>query len=193
MEEEKTNTIKKYLPFIAIAVVVIIAIIILAVVLGGKDKKKKEEEENERSGPEGVVETYIEAYNNGDSDDVMDCCDIRGYLAWSDNYYSASSFDEDDLEEFEKDYEDISDDEVDYYESSKASSVEYSINSYEEDYESYEIEIEDIDSEEIADNLYEVEAEIAITAEAEDEYDSIDTTRTVTFIVYNDKIINGSL
>lgn len=193
MEEEKMSTIKKYLPFIAIAVVAVIAIIILVVVFGGKENKKKDEEDKKRSGPKGVVEDYIDAYNDGEIKDIMDLYDIRGYLAWSDNYYSASSFDEDDLEEFEKDYEEIKDDDVEYYENSREYSLEYSLDSYGKNYKSYEFEIDNIDSEEIADELYKVEAKITLTAEAEDEDDNIDTTRTITFIVYNDKIIYGSL
>lgn len=193
MEEENKSTIKKYLPFIAIAVVAVIAIIILVVTLGGKGSKKKDDDSKKRSGPEGVVEDYIDAYNDGDVKDVMKCFDIRGYLAWSDNYYSASYFEEEDLEDFEKDYEEIEDDDVEYYESTREYSVEYAIDAYGKDYESYEFEINDIDSEEIADDLYKVEAKITLTAEAEDEDDNIDTTRTITFIVYNDKIIYGSL
>ncbi len=193
MEEENKSAIKKYLPFIAIAVVAIIAIIVLVVTFGGKGSKKKDDDSKKRSGPKGVVETYIEAYNDGDVKDVMECFDMRGYLAWSDNYYSASSFDEDDLEEFEKDYEEIEDDDIEYYESSRKKYIESSIEDIEESFKSYEFEIDDIDSEEIADELYKVEAKITLTAEAEDEDDNIDTTRTITFIVYNDKIIYGSL
>lgn len=193
MEEENKSTIKKYLPFIAIAVVAVIAIIVIAVTLGGKGSKKKDDDSKKRSGPEGVVEDYIDAYNDGDIKDVMKCFDIRGYLAWSDNYYSASSFEEEDLEDFEKDYEEIEDDEVEYYESSREYSVEYAIDAYEKDYKSYEFIIKDIDSEEIADELYKVTTEINLKTEAEDEDDNIDVTRTITFVVYNDKIIYGSL
>lgn len=159
-----------------IALIVIIAIII-AIVLAGcisKNKNKKDE-----SGPEAAVKGYISGMSNLDSEKMLKYYDAQGAVAWTDCSGNTA--------EFKDVYDDVEKDDIEYAEESIENSLEYY-----KDYKSFSMKVDDIKSvneDEDCKNLYKVKTKVTITTKYDEDYEEDESTETITFVVYEDKVI----
>lgn len=188
-EETKVNFLTKAINWvkthiaitIGIVAAVVVVIILICVFAGG--------------GPKGAVKGIISGMNKKNSAKIIDNMDFAGAAAWSYSYYDVDDFSDDDYDEFIENYEEIDQDEIKDYEDELESILDEGFDSIDESYKSYKISIDEFkSSEEIAKDLYVVEAKISVKATPEDEdYDEIDESDIMEFVVYKDKVIDSDL
>lgn len=187
-EEPKVNFISKALVWIkshiaitaAIAVAIVVVIVLICVFAGG--------------GPKGAVKGFVSGMNKKNAAKVIDNMDFAGSAAWS-YLYDVDDFSDDDYDEFIENYEDIDKDEIKDQEDEAKSTLEDGFDTIDENYKSYKFTIDEFkSSEEIAKDLYAVEAKVSIKAVPEDEdEDEIDSSDIMTFVVYKDKVIYSDI
>lgn len=170
------SNLKKYLPFIGIAVAVILVIVILVSIFGG--------------GPKKVVKKFVNAINKQKTDKLIECIDFAGSSAWKYSY-DENDFSEDDYDEFIEDYEDVDKDDIKDDRKDAKESFNDMFDSIEDDYKSYNCKIEEFKSvKKLGKDLYAVKAKVSITAKPKDKSDDeIDLSNIATFIVYKNKLV----
>ncbi len=183
-EETKVNFFEKALLWvkshlaitIGIVAAVVVVIILICVLAGG--------------GPKGAVKGFISGMNKKNAAKVIDNMDIAGAAVWS-YYYDVDDFSDDDYDEFIENYEEIDKDEIKDQEDDLETTLEDGFDSIDDNYKSYKITVEEFKSqEEIAKDLFAVKAKIAVQAKPEDDdYDEVDESNIMTFVVYKGKVI----
>ena len=149
---------------IAIAVVLVVAIVGVSFLSGG---------------PKRAVNKYVKAYSKLDADKVLKACDVKGMIAWQECDGKAK--------DFEDAYDDVDDDEVEEREDSLDDSLDY----LKDNYEKYSMKVEKIkkvEKEKNCKGLYKVKAKVKLTTEDEDG-DEDESSKTMTFVVYKNKVI----
>ncbi len=173
----KSINYKKYLPYAGIVFAVIVVIIILVALLGG--------------GPKKVVKKFISGMNNKKVSKIVKNVDFAGMSAWG--YYDEDDFSKEDYNQFIQDYKDLDKDEIKDEQEYIEDNLEDVLGEMTDDYKSYKIKVEKFkDVKKLGKDLYAVDAKISVEAKPKDKdsTDEIDESKTVTFIVYKNKLIS---
>lgn len=151
---------------IAVVVVVIVLIVAISLLTGG---------------PKRAVKGYIKGMNNLDADKMLKYYDAQGAVAWTDCEKKAKKF--------EDAYDDVEDEDIEDEEESIEKGIEYF-----EDYDEFSvklIEIKSVEKEDDCKGLYKVKAKVEMSYEDDDDEDS--STKTITFMVYKNKVIASEI
>ena len=178
MGEGLKNNLKKYFPYIVGAAAVVI-VIILAISLF-------------TAGPKKVVKQFIKARNEQDIAKMIDIMDFKGVVAWLSYSFDTEDFDKEDYEDFIENYN--TDDYIEMEKMTKEmmeDMYEKLFDTIENDFKYYECEFEKIESvEKLGKDLYAVKTQILNkAAKLEEDSEELSESITITFIVYNNKII----
>ena len=186
-EEEKEKKslgtwIKNHIAIVVIALVILIAAIVAVVLF--LDISNTEKEKDKELKPEDAVEIFLERMSSGDSSKVIDSMDLKASLAWSNCNGVPENFKEE-YDTIDEEYKNI-EEQFSYAEQS----MQYALNTMSEEYEKFNLKISEVNSvEELANNLYEVDAKIELTA-TDTEGEEYSNDNNATFIVYKDKVID---
>lgn len=179
-KEKVKSNLKKYLPFIGIALAVVLVIVLLVSLFGG--------------GPKKVVKKFMSAMNKQNAEKIVECIDFAGSDAWKYSY-DENDFSEDDYDEFIENYEDVDKDDIKEDKKDAKEYFEDNFDSIEDDYKSYKLKIEEFKSvKKLGKDLYSVKVKVSLVAKPKDEDDDeIDKADTATFIVYKNKLVYSNL
>lgn len=176
----KTFDYKKYLPWVGIALVIVAVVIILIALLGG--------------GPKKVVKKFVSGMSSKNASKIISSIDFAGSEAWSYSY-DPEDFSEEDYEDFIEDYEDYDKDDIKEQKEEMQDTLKDGFDEMKDEYKTFKMKVKSFKSKEkIGKNMYTIKAKIALTAIPKDEdEDEIDTTKTVIFVVYKNKIVYSDL
>lgn len=175
---------KKWGPIIggAIAIIIILAVVI-STFFGG---------------PEKAVKNYISAINSKNAKKLVKCIDLIGQEAWKKLYiYDVSDFTEDDYDEFIKNYKEIEKDtdkdELNKKTDKAIDSMDDTFDDINDEYKTFSMTINKVKSvDKIGNDLYAVKTRINIkVVPKDDDDDETDETKTITFVVYKNKLIGS--
>lgn len=139
--EVKQNWFKSHKTACIIIAVALVAAIVAVVLVFTLNKGQS---------PEKIVETYVEAMNEGNVDKIMDMTDIKGAYAW----YTCGR----DASKFEEEYNKISDAEINSYKDTFKSGLESAIGMLKA-FGGVEMKINSMEKpEEVAKGLYTIKA-----------------------------------
>ena len=175
--ESKTKIDKKILISIILALIIIIAIVIVIIVLINNKSSNKKENGNT---PEDAIKGYISGYDKLDNDKILENYDAKGAVARSNS--------DGDIQEFKNLYDDVNNEDIKDFEEM----IKYPIEEF-KTYDSFSMnleEIEEIEKIEDCEDLYEVKAKVSISMKEDKDKDESKSSKTVTFMVYKDKVIS---
>ena len=178
--ETKKFDLKKYIPVIGCIVAIIIIVGILIAIFGG--------------GPKKTVKQYVSGINKQNASKILKSMDFAGAIVWI--IYDEDDFSKDDYNDFIDYYKDIDKDEIKDETDDLEEIIEDTFDEIKDEYKSYKLKIEKFKSvDKLGKNLYAVDVKVSLTAKPKDKDDKeIDESKTITFIVYKNKIISaGSL
>lgn len=178
MEEElKSFNLKKYFPFLGIAVLIIAVIAIIITVFGG--------------GPKKSVKKFVKALDKCNASKLSDCIDFAASDAWMDIYLD--EFDKDDYKDFKEEIKEVDKDDIKEDKKDFRDYMKEGFEEIKEECKSFKVKIEKIKSvKKLHGKVYKVEAIITVQAKSKDD-DEIDETETITFIVYKNKIVYSTI
>lgn len=176
----KTFDYKKYLPWAGIALAVVAVIIIIIALLGG--------------GPKKAVKKFVSGMNSKNASKIINSMDLAGSEVWKYSY-DPEDFSEEEYEEFIEDYKDVDKDEIKDQQKEMKETLEDGFEEMEDEYKTFKMKIKSFKSKEkIGKDLYTIKARITLTAKPKDkDEDELDSTKTVVFVVYKNKIVYSDL
>lgn len=176
----KTFDYKKYLPWAGIALAVIAVIIILITLLGG--------------GPKKAVKKFVSGMSSKNASKIINSIDFAGSEAWKYSY-DPEDFSEEEYEEFIENYKDVDKDEIKDQQKEMKETLEDGFEEMKDEYKSFKMKIKSFKSKEkIGKNLYTIKARVTLIAKPKDkDEDEMDSTKTVIFVVYKNKIVYSEL
>lgn len=165
-----------YLIIIIIALLVIVGTIITLIVINKSGENKKSND----NAPEDAVKGYISGYNDLDTDELLEYCDLKGEVAWNQS--------EGDIDSFKDFYKDVDEEDIESHKKMK----EYIIQSYSE-YFNFSMkldEIEEVEKIENCEDLYEIRAKVTMSMKEDEDQDENKSLRNLSFMVYKNKVIS---
>ena len=179
--------VKEVLSKNKVVVILIVIIILLAAVIGIKfaldkyNENKKEEET--QANIKNAINEYMEAFNDLDTSRLLESIDLKAACAWSEC--------EGNLDEFETVYGEITEEDIQEYNSDLGSKIEMNKTFYEKYLDYHEIELTEINSYEDVDQ---VEGLVRVTAKITERYSYEGQEETleenVYYYIYNGKLIS---
>lgn len=168
--------VKSHTKVIAIAAVILVVAIVAVFAIS-----------NLTGGPEKAVKNYVSALNSGNAKKLIKSMDLKGTLA----YIQCSGYWSSDLSKFEEKYAEIDEDDIE----DREEDLEELLEEMQEDKKGFSmkvVEIKEVKEVEDCKDLYNVEAKIRVKYKDE-EGDTQDTTNTMKFVVYKNKVVSSPI